>query len=223
MAQIVEKTGAAASGSSETRLTARGLATRKKLLDGAREAFARRGYEGARVADIAKVAGVSLGNFYRHFEDKDAILLAILQPLYTELRTATGRVANARPVLNEDILAERNLVYLKFYAAHRALFRVAREAAASSQSSTFRDMWFEMRGHFIARNKAWLESLIRAGTAPADMNTGLMADALGNMNEQMAYTRIALAKSAPSNDELTNIACTLAQIWWRAIFTGEAS
>ena len=202
------------------KLTPRGIATRNKLMDGARVAFAARGYEGARVADVAKEAGVSLGNFYRHFTDKDDVLFAILQPLYAELRTATGRTANSRPVISEDVLAERNTLYLKFYAKHRAMFRVSREAAASSTSTRFRQMWFEMRGNFIARNRAWLNSLVRAGSAPADMDTTLMADALGNMNEQLAYTRIALANKTPTSAEIDGMARTLAQIWWRSIFNG---
>lgn len=208
--------------SSETGLTARGLATRRKLLDGGRAAFVERGYERTRVSDITDYAGVSLGNFYRHFDDKDAILLAILKPLYDELRTSTGRGTSAAPVSSVGILARRNAAYLTFYAAHRGLFRVSREAAASSQSSTFREMWFEMRGEFIARNKAWLASLVRTGKVSPDIDTTLMADALGSMNEQLAYTRIALAEDAPGPEKIEAMSRTLAQIWWNAIFQGAA-
>ena len=200
------------------RLTKRGLATRNKLIAGARQAFAERGYEMTRVADIAEAAGVSLGNVYRHFDDKDDVLLAVLRPLYAELREATGRGAGREPVTSVDVLAQRNRLYLDFYTEHRALFRVSREAAASSSSETFGQMWMQMRGSFIARNAAWLNGLVRAGRAPGITAPEIMAEALGNMNEQLAYTRIALAETAPSQSEIDAMAETLARIWWRAIF-----
>ena len=43
---------------------------RERLLEAATEVFAERGYEGARVEQIADVAQVSPGLLYRHFEGK---------------------------------------------------------------------------------------------------------------------------------------------------------
>lgn len=205
-------------GTSRPRLTARGLATRNKLIAGARSAFASRGYEMTRISDIAEAAGVSLGNVYRHFTDKDDILLAVLRPLYAELREATGRGAGRQPVTNVDVLSERNRLYLDFYAAHRDLFRVSREAAASSSSETFQSMWLDMRNAFLARNKGWLQSLIRSGQLSEDTDAEMMAAALGSMNEQFAYTHIALADTTPDAIEIDRMARTCAVIWWRAIF-----
>lgn len=203
---------------SRPRLTARGLATRNKLIDGAGRAFSSRGYEMTRVSDIAEEAGVSLGNVYRHFSDKDDVLLAVLRPLYSELRLATGRGAGRQPVTNVDVLAERNRLYLDFYAEHRDLFRVSREAAASSSSTTFVTMWMNMRNEFLARNRGWLNSLIRSGQLSEDTDAEMMAAALGSMNEQFAYTHIALAEDTPSSSDIDRMARTCATIWWRAIF-----
>lgn len=203
------------------KLTPRGLATRQKLLDGARQAFCDLGYDRTRVADIAKNAGVSLGNFYRHFDEKDAILIHILRPLYDELRSVTGRGATTPGVFSKDALAERNLRYLRYYAEHRKLFRVSREAAASSQSNAFFKMWLDMRGAFIARTANWLAMLARTGDVNGDMDLRLLADSLGSMNEQLAYTRIALAEEAPSEAAMKEMANTLAMVWWRAIFEGR--
>lgn len=49
------------------------------LLDAAREEFARRGLENARVEDIARRAHVSKGAFYLHFRTKDDAFREILQ------------------------------------------------------------------------------------------------------------------------------------------------
>ena len=56
---------------------------REKLLEAATEVFAERGYEGARVEQIADVAQVSPGLLYRHFEGK--------QELYEELLLLANR------------------------------------------------------------------------------------------------------------------------------------
>ncbi|MFF0866039.1 TetR/AcrR family transcriptional regulator [Nonomuraea sp. NPDC003560] len=53
--------------------------TRERLLRAAAEAFAERGYDGTRVADIAAAAGVSNGALYAHFGSKAELLVAALR------------------------------------------------------------------------------------------------------------------------------------------------
>jgi AcrR family transcriptional regulator len=48
--------------------------TRAKLLDAAAEVFAEQGYDGARVSEIARRAGLSTGAIYAHYPDKAALL-----------------------------------------------------------------------------------------------------------------------------------------------------
>lgn len=51
---------------------------RARILDSAGEAFARRGYAGARLADIARDAGVATGNLYRYYPNKEALFEAVI-------------------------------------------------------------------------------------------------------------------------------------------------
>jgi AcrR family transcriptional regulator len=53
--------------------------TRERLLLAAADVFARRGYDGTRVADIAAAAGVSNGALYAHFGSKADLLVAALR------------------------------------------------------------------------------------------------------------------------------------------------
>jgi AcrR family transcriptional regulator len=53
--------------------------TRERLLRAAADAFAERGYDGARVADIAAAAGVSNGALYAHFTSKADLLVTALR------------------------------------------------------------------------------------------------------------------------------------------------
>jgi TetR/AcrR family transcriptional regulator len=61
-------------------------ATRKKLLTAARLEFARHGFAGARVDEIAERAGVNKQLVYHHFGDKDALYLAVLEWVYADIR-----------------------------------------------------------------------------------------------------------------------------------------
>ncbi|HXA28763.1 MAG TPA: TetR/AcrR family transcriptional regulator [Candidatus Angelobacter sp.] len=66
------------------RKTRRSVRTRERILQAATEVFARRGFHGARVADIAEVAGIAYGLVYHHFRNKDDILAAIFAERWGE-------------------------------------------------------------------------------------------------------------------------------------------
>lgn len=52
-------------------------ARRRQILDGARSAFARLGYEGATVRVLEDEIGLSRGAIFHHFPDKDAVFMAL--------------------------------------------------------------------------------------------------------------------------------------------------
>src|SRR4051794_34882408 len=53
--------------------------TRQRVLDAAASVFAERGFEGSRVAEIARVAGLSVGAIYNHYESKAELLAAVVE------------------------------------------------------------------------------------------------------------------------------------------------
>ena len=59
--------------------SARREATRRRLLDAAREVFAERGVIGGTVEDICEHAGYTRGAFYSNFTDKDEVLVALVE------------------------------------------------------------------------------------------------------------------------------------------------
>jgi TetR/AcrR family transcriptional repressor of mexJK operon len=54
---------------------------RAQILNGAAEVFAADGYEGASMARIASIAGVSKGTLYNHFDNKAALFTAYVRQL----------------------------------------------------------------------------------------------------------------------------------------------
>jgi TetR/AcrR family transcriptional regulator, fatty acid metabolism regulator protein len=58
---------------------------RKLLLDAAVHVFARRGYHGSRVGDIAEEAGVAHGLIYHYFASKEEVLTTVFRENFVEL------------------------------------------------------------------------------------------------------------------------------------------
>jgi len=56
--------------------------SRSQILDAALKLFAHRGYGATSVRDIAEEAGLSKGNVYHHFPDKEAIFRALLDQYF---------------------------------------------------------------------------------------------------------------------------------------------
>jgi TetR/AcrR family fatty acid metabolism transcriptional regulator len=57
---------------------------RKRILEAAVKVFARRGYHGSKVAEIAKRAGVADGTIYLYFENKEDVLVSLFDEVMAE-------------------------------------------------------------------------------------------------------------------------------------------
>ncbi len=58
---------------------------RNRIFEAALREFKEKGYEGASMREIAKDAGLSVGNLYRYFENKEKLFYAIIGPVYNRL------------------------------------------------------------------------------------------------------------------------------------------
>ena len=85
----------------EEQLTAR----RGEILEGARRAFARHGYEGATVKVLEAETGLSRGAIFHHFRDKEALFLALAEDDATrtaEVVERSGLVQVMRDLRDKD-------------------------------------------------------------------------------------------------------------------------
>lgn len=92
--------------------------TRARLLDAARTLFAAQGVEATRIGEITETADVAAGSFYNHFEDKEALVAAILADLAEQQGALVDR-------LTSDLADPAETVAY----AHRHFVRLAREDA----------------------------------------------------------------------------------------------
>lgn len=63
----------------ERKIQQRTIESRKKLLDAAYHLFAEKGYYNTNTKEIARYAGISIGNFYNYYQDKCEIYCALLE------------------------------------------------------------------------------------------------------------------------------------------------
>lgn len=200
-------------GSDQAPKTARGASTRERLLRAAESVFAEHGYAGTRIADIVSAAAVSHGNFYRHFQNKDDVFVAVLEPLLDELLEPFVRaLAESSDAL--ESMVRVNTDFFATYARHRRLFPLLREAAAVNPD--FTAMWLRMRDRFIGRIGAWLEEI---GAAPpgAAAEPRLLAQALGAMTEQLAYAQIGRSPQLPRPETIAELGRIAGTVWHRSI------
>ena len=88
----------------------------ERLLACANEAFTERGAD-ASLEDIARRAGVGIGTLYRHFPDREALLLALLSQ---RLRTLT---TYADEVLDQQEPGEAMVNWIRATAEHGKTYR----------------------------------------------------------------------------------------------------
>jgi AcrR family transcriptional regulator len=75
-----------------------------RIVDTARELFARRGYAGVGIEDICRQAGLAKGSFYRYFASKDDVFLAAVTSIPGAVGKAMGEGPPARA--ERDVVAQ---------------------------------------------------------------------------------------------------------------------
>lgn len=101
---------------------ARSRATREKLLEAAESVFAAKGYNGAKISDIAEEAGCSVGSVYFRFKDKDALFFAIAEEFIEDSRAGLENVFEAN-ASREQIVRSFVTRSAANFRKHRGLFR----------------------------------------------------------------------------------------------------
>src|SRR5918992_917839 len=98
-------------------------ARRGQILEAARRVFAERGFRRTTTREVARAAGVSEGTIYNYFEDKDALLMAILEELNETERRAEdfeeGMATDFRGFLEGYLRRRMSLIW-----ENREVFRV---------------------------------------------------------------------------------------------------
>jgi AcrR family transcriptional regulator len=108
-------------------VTARGQATRLRLLRSAEVVFGQKGYDGASIAEICRLADTALGSFYVYFPDKKTAFVELVDTLGARLRSElAAAVVGIRDRLEIERAGLR--AFLAFAGEHRRLYRIVGQA-----------------------------------------------------------------------------------------------
>jgi AcrR family transcriptional regulator len=145
---------------------------RERLLKAAADVFAEYGYDGTRVAEIAKVAGVSNAALYAHFRSKAELLVEALRARGPRLLSDILRADPDRRV-GEALLSAGNR--LPGRRDGRRLLIIEALVAARRDRNVAR----LMRAH-LGERSAWLTDLVRAGQLSGELDESLSAEAIAH-------------------------------------------
>ncbi len=118
--------------------------TARDLVSAAQRVLAARGYHGAKVADIAREAGVGVGTFYLYYPTKEAVFLELVEVAASELKSQmdTTTSSGTDPA---DISRRRIETFFNFAAEHRDLFRIV-----FGHDASFNDVLRRAQNLFVA-------------------------------------------------------------------------
>lgn len=151
---------------------------RTDVVAAATSAFAARGYYGTNTTEIAAAAGISQAYLYRLFANKEALFIAVLDAIKTDIRrnldtafdAATG---NATPTAQRLVQASEN-IDAESVLLH-AIAACGVPAIAAAVRSCYEHQWKHLRDHGVS-DSVIREYLASAQLAVAVRNAGFDED-----------------------------------------------
>jgi TetR/AcrR family fatty acid metabolism transcriptional regulator len=104
---------------------------RRSILRAAIEVFARKGYHGCRIADVAKEAGVAYGLVYHYFHNKDELLRSVFDLAWGGFVARMEAVADGDAPLAEKVRAVARVAFEAYRHDPRGVKVVILEIARS--------------------------------------------------------------------------------------------
>jgi TetR/AcrR family transcriptional regulator, fatty acid metabolism regulator protein len=161
-------------------------ATRERILQGALEVFAAKGYHRALVDDIVRVSGTSKGAVYHHFPNNEALFLALVDEFAQQLAVAvSGAIAARQGALAKVEGALR--AALDTFAANQRLARLILLGAVSL-GAVYEAKRAEVHNRFAGLIRGYLDQAVADGAiAPLDTRVATLAW-LGAINEIVIHS-----------------------------------
>jgi AcrR family transcriptional regulator len=99
---------------------------RRAILDAAREAFVRDGYEGVSMRQLAERVGCSHANLYLHFEDKEALFYCLVEESFDQFAAGMRKqIELARGGDCVTLVRKMGRAYVEFGIANPSVYEFA--------------------------------------------------------------------------------------------------
>jgi AcrR family transcriptional regulator len=153
------------------------LAKRAEITRAAADVFARKGFRGALVEEIAEAAGVSKGSVYGYFANKEELFYATFQAFQEEM------VAECMAVIAEegrvqDKLKSFLLVSMSQLQTHIELFPLTLELWAAASSGSARERFAVVMENLYREFRSLVAELVQAGKANGEFRADTDAQAV---------------------------------------------
>lgn len=138
-------------------------AKRRQILDGARQVFLSRGFDGASMGEIAKVAGVSKGTLYVYFDSKESLFEALTTMEKAGLAETLFKLDSQDPDVR-SVLTDLGHSYLRRMGRPEHVSSIRMVIGAAEKFPRLGQVFFEAgpcRG--VSRLKAYLDGQVAAG------------------------------------------------------------
>lgn len=143
--------------------TARGMQTKRKLLDAAALEFGEKGFHEASITGITQRAGTALGSFYTYFDSKDELFSALVKDMSARVKShAASAMTEWQDALEREKLALE--AFMNFAREHKEIYRIIDEAEFVDPES--------YRSHYQEAAKRIFERL-EEGSAAGDFRDQL--------------------------------------------------
>jgi len=209
---------------SSNRSQTRALATRERLLNAGRRAFAHKGLDGTNLReDILEPAGVSVGSFYHQFQDKTELLFAILHDDAERFRARLSAIhtpAPGRTLL--DICRESYGMMFDRAESHEECLRIQMRERDATDARV---------RQFLSDERArWIESLARsferiAAAGGIEVDAVLAAELIValSMGTMASYLELPRARRKRERTRMLEALCRFTLGGLRAAVTDEKS
>jgi AcrR family transcriptional regulator len=185
------------------------LATAERLLENKK-------FADISVDDLAKGAGLSRPTFYFYFPSKDAVLLALIEPLIAQADKGFDGAIESLPADPRRAFREGIRIFFTAFGSHSVVARAGTEALATSPD--VRAIWSTFMQKWINQTAALIEYERRRGAAPENIGALDLATSLNQMNERAMTATLVAEDGAVGQDRLVD---TLTHIWLTSIY-GES-
>lgn len=169
---------------------------RTEILDAALKVFGSKGYEAARMDDVAVAAHIAKGTLYLYFSSKEEIYTAAVHQAIDHLSSLTEeRLAGVSGLAQrlESLIALR----LEFWCKRRSLYRMLLTVGRAPAHSRQTQMVVKQAAH---RFEEIMQEAIRSGEIPSQPLSSI-AFAIVDMMRGATERRInGLSKSTPAED-----------------------
>jgi len=186
----------------------KGVLTRARLLDAAKQIFEEHGFLEARISDIAERAGLSHGAFYHYFDSKEQVFREVAQTVDDRLAEPMESV-----IFAPSAAGPRDRI---FTAIHRHLERYQEEArimGVIEEVARYDEHVFAARAATGARHRAQIADSIRRmqrrRLADPALDPEVAAAALGSMVERFAEMWLAQGQLDSNVDDAAETLATL--------------